>query len=167
MNIKYIVTGGAGFIGSNLVRELNTRGEEDILIVDELGEEGRYTSLLCINRGGLIMGRMLSDYLELPLAVISARYYSKKSQQADRLVLDEKISATDELGNRILVVDDLIGGGDTMRAVTAFVSEVYPKAVVHTGAIFQRPEKNFDVDYFAKISEDWIVFPYEKKEFEE
>lgn len=31
-----IVTGGAGFIGSNLVRGLNQRGETDILVVDNL-----------------------------------------------------------------------------------------------------------------------------------
>lgn len=31
-----IVTGGAGFIGSNLVKELNERGRTDILIVDDL-----------------------------------------------------------------------------------------------------------------------------------
>lgn len=31
-----IVTGGAGFIGSNLVRALNDRGENDILLVDNL-----------------------------------------------------------------------------------------------------------------------------------
>ncbi len=31
-----IVTGGAGFIGSNLVRALNARGEQDILLVDNL-----------------------------------------------------------------------------------------------------------------------------------
>jgi ADP-L-glycero-D-manno-heptose 6-epimerase len=31
-----IVTGGAGFIGSNLVRALNARGESDILVVDDL-----------------------------------------------------------------------------------------------------------------------------------
>lgn len=30
-----VVTGGAGFIGSNVVRALNARGESDILVVDE------------------------------------------------------------------------------------------------------------------------------------
>lgn len=33
---KFIVTGGAGFIGSNVVKALNNRGETDILIVDDL-----------------------------------------------------------------------------------------------------------------------------------
>ena len=31
-----IVTGGSGFIGSNLVRGRNRRGIDDILIVDDL-----------------------------------------------------------------------------------------------------------------------------------
>jgi ADP-L-glycero-D-manno-heptose 6-epimerase len=31
-----VVTGGAGFIGSNLIRALNARGERDILVVDNL-----------------------------------------------------------------------------------------------------------------------------------
>ncbi len=30
-----LVTGGAGFIGSNLIRGLNRRGERDILVVDD------------------------------------------------------------------------------------------------------------------------------------
>lgn len=32
----YVVTGGAGFVGSNLVRALNARGVTDILVVDNL-----------------------------------------------------------------------------------------------------------------------------------
>ena len=41
-----IVTGGAGFIGSNLVRELNSRGERDILVVDDLTDGHKFTNLL-------------------------------------------------------------------------------------------------------------------------
>ena len=34
--MKFIVTGGAGLIGSNIVEALNKRGETDILVVDNL-----------------------------------------------------------------------------------------------------------------------------------
>ncbi len=41
-----IVTGGAGFIGSNIVKELNNRGRSDILIVDNLGKSEKYKNLI-------------------------------------------------------------------------------------------------------------------------
>jgi ADP-L-glycero-D-manno-heptose 6-epimerase len=41
----YIVTGGAGFIGSNLVRGLNRRGLTDVLIVDDLEQGEKHRSL--------------------------------------------------------------------------------------------------------------------------
>lgn len=41
-----IVTGGAGFIGSNIVHELNIRGRDDILIVDNLTGEDKYKNLM-------------------------------------------------------------------------------------------------------------------------
>ena len=40
-----IVTGSAGFIGCNVVAELNRRGEERILVVDELGNDDRWKNL--------------------------------------------------------------------------------------------------------------------------
>lgn len=43
---KYIVTGGAGFIGSNIVAELNARGEDDILVVDILGKDEKWKNLV-------------------------------------------------------------------------------------------------------------------------
>lgn len=41
-----IVTGGAGFIGSNIVKALNERGYDDILIVDNLGKGEKYKNLI-------------------------------------------------------------------------------------------------------------------------
>lgn len=40
-----VVTGGAGFIGSALVAELNARGRDDILVVDDLGRDGKWKNL--------------------------------------------------------------------------------------------------------------------------
>lgn len=41
-----IVTGGAGFIGSNIVRGLNARGHTDILVVDDLTEGDKFVNLV-------------------------------------------------------------------------------------------------------------------------
>ncbi|MBB5217100.1 ADP-glyceromanno-heptose 6-epimerase [Parapusillimonas granuli] len=41
-----VVTGGAGFIGSNLVRGLNLRGFTDILVVDDLTEGDKFVNLV-------------------------------------------------------------------------------------------------------------------------
>lgn len=55
MSGRMVVTGGAGFIGSNLVRALNRRGETDVLIVDELASDGKWANL---------RGLEYADYLD-------------------------------------------------------------------------------------------------------
>ena len=50
-----IVTGGAGFIGSNLVKALNSRGHNDILIVDDLTDGTKFVNLV---------GLDYADYLD-------------------------------------------------------------------------------------------------------
>ena len=42
----YVITGGAGFIGSAFVWKLNAEGIDDILIVDELSESDKWKNLL-------------------------------------------------------------------------------------------------------------------------
>lgn len=41
-----IVTGGAGFIGSNIVKGLNKRGIKDIMVVDDLSDGTKFTNLV-------------------------------------------------------------------------------------------------------------------------
>jgi ADP-L-glycero-D-manno-heptose 6-epimerase len=40
-----VVTGAAGFIGSNLVAELNDRGREDLILVDRLGSDSKWRNI--------------------------------------------------------------------------------------------------------------------------
>jgi len=41
-----IVTGAAGFIGRNVVAELNARGEDELILVDELGTDEKWKNLV-------------------------------------------------------------------------------------------------------------------------
>ncbi len=42
----YVVTGGAGFIGANIVKRLNERGVRDILVVDNLEKADKFKNLV-------------------------------------------------------------------------------------------------------------------------
>ena len=44
-----IVTGGAGFVGSNMVKGLNEKGYDNILVVDNMGSGDKYKNLLALN----------------------------------------------------------------------------------------------------------------------
>lgn len=50
-----IVTGGAGFIGSNIVKGLNERGIDDILVVDNLTNMVKFKN---------IQGLKVKDYMD-------------------------------------------------------------------------------------------------------
>ncbi len=60
---KYIVTGGAGFIGSNVVAELNARGERDILVVDDLNHPLKEAHLRRLHYSAYLDKRLLRDAL--------------------------------------------------------------------------------------------------------
>ncbi|MEM1261183.1 MAG: ADP-glyceromanno-heptose 6-epimerase [Pseudomonadota bacterium] len=50
-----VVTGGAGFIGSNLVRALNASGHRDVIVVDDLSDGHKFSNLV---------GLDIADYLD-------------------------------------------------------------------------------------------------------
>ena len=43
--MTYIVTGAAGFIGSNIIKGLNQRGITDVIAVDDLTHGDRFVNL--------------------------------------------------------------------------------------------------------------------------
>ena len=51
----YIVTGGAGFIGSNIVKGLNDRGINDVIVVDDLQDGTKFKNIVDCN---------IADYLD-------------------------------------------------------------------------------------------------------
>lgn len=60
----YLVTGGAGFIGSAMLWELNKQGVTDIIVADNLGESGKWRNLLARQYADYIHRDKLRHWME-------------------------------------------------------------------------------------------------------
>jgi ADP-L-glycero-D-manno-heptose 6-epimerase len=59
-----LVTGGAGFIGSNLVAALNAAGRSDVTVCDFLGEDGKWRNLAKRRLADIVPPAELGDWLK-------------------------------------------------------------------------------------------------------
>ncbi|WP_404325622.1 ADP-glyceromanno-heptose 6-epimerase [Cobetia sp. UIB-001] len=70
-----VVTGGAGFIGANIVKALNDRGRTDILVVDDLSDGTKFVNLADLTIADYldkddflirVQSSLMGEYAELP-----------------------------------------------------------------------------------------------------
>ncbi|MEM7250795.1 MAG: ADP-glyceromanno-heptose 6-epimerase [Pseudomonadota bacterium] len=83
-----VVTGGAGFIGSNIVRALNARGERDIVIVDDLSDGYKYRNIVDTDIADLVEPERFRRTLEDDALGFSPRAVFHQGACADTTVWD-------------------------------------------------------------------------------
>ena len=62
---KIIVTGGAGFIGSNLISKLNSLGKNNIIVVDDLSDGKKISNLSNLDIYDFISVRDFYEHINL------------------------------------------------------------------------------------------------------
>ena len=97
-----IVTGGAGFIGSNLIKGLNQRGITDILVVDDLTEGDKFVNLVDANIADYLhkddfRRRVLANDLPSVQAVFHQGACSDTTERNGHYMLDNNYQVTLEL----------------------------------------------------------------------
>jgi ADP-L-glycero-D-manno-heptose 6-epimerase len=63
-NIMLLVTGGAGFIGSNVVAALNDAGHADVAVCDVLGHDGKWRNLAKRRLADIVPPAQLPEWLK-------------------------------------------------------------------------------------------------------
>jgi len=134
--------------------------------LQRMAESGSFDCIVAISRGGLVVGRLLSHGLGLPLAVVSAKAYGAgETGTSGRVTVDRKVSFVGDLGRNVLLVDDIADSGATLVAVERFLNEAH-RVSVKSAVIFKKKSCKCNVDYAAESgASDWIVMPYELREF--
>ncbi len=127
-----------------------------------------FNQILCLARGGLRVGDIFSRIFKKPLAILSASSYDQTTRRP-RLTFGKSISmTTPTLGDRVLLVDDLVDSGMTLGQTIIWLNEHenYDIAEIKTAVIWYKSMSaiapNFYVDYLT--DNPWIHQPFEKYE---
>jgi ADP-L-glycero-D-manno-heptose 6-epimerase len=91
-----VVTGGAGFIGSNIVKSLNEQGRTDILVVDDLSDGTKFVNIVDLD---------IADYLDKDefLSRIKADDDFSVLGGIDAIFHEGAISATTEWDGKLMM----------------------------------------------------------------
>ena len=124
-----------------------------------------YDALLAVARGGLVPCCLLSEQMDMRNILVAAvMYYTGIGQTMDRplfLQFPDDILLADK---RILVIDDVWDSGKTIMAVKERLHGIgcrHDVATLHYKPAHSRfPERP---DYYAEVTEDWMVYPWEPR----
>ena len=150
---------------------LNVSWDEYNALVERLAfqvhESGwRFNQIICIARGGLRVGDVLSRIYELPLAILSTHSYTAEGGTLrGQLVIAEHMTMTaPRLGDRVLVVDDMVDSGHTLEMVVKELPQRFPHITdIRTAVVWYKAHSVFKPDYYvAYLPENpWIQQPFE------
>jgi hypoxanthine phosphoribosyltransferase len=125
-----------------------------------------FNQIICIARGGLRVGDVLSRIYELPLAILSTHSYSASGGTIrGELVIAEHMTMTaPRLGDRVLLVDDMVDSGHTLAAVHDELPKRFPHiTALKTAVVWWKACSVFKPDFYVEHLADspWINQPFE------
>lgn len=125
-----------------------------------------FDTILCLARGGLRPGDVLSRIFDRPLAIMStSSYRAEHGTVRGHLDIARFITTPrGELAGRVLLVDDLADSGVTLHAVVKMLRENYPTITeLRTAVLWTKGASSFQPDYFVEAlpTNPWIHQPFE------
>ncbi len=126
-----------------------------------------FDSLVCLARGGMRVGDVLSRVFQVPLAILSTSSYREDAgTRAGALEIAATLTTTGGAPRgRVLLVDDLVDSGNTLEQVARHLRGRFPDIVeVRSAVLWFKGGSRVTPDYFVEHLPDnpWIHQPFER-----
>jgi hypoxanthine phosphoribosyltransferase len=117
--------------------------------------------IVALARGGYVPARLLCDFLDVEnLLSIQSQHWTEAAKAEERAII--KFPYIVDLSNyRVLVVDDIVDTGDTLRLAKEYISKNWKPKELKTAALqWISPVAKFKPDYYYIEVKDWTWFQY-------
>ena len=116
----------------------------------------KFDAIIAIARGGITLAHMLGEYYDIrEVYTINTIGYNdnKKLEKTEVFNIPDIKNA-----KRILIVDDIVDSGDTMKLVLETMSERYPNCEIKSASLFYKNTAVMKPDWYVHIADKWIDF---------
>jgi hypoxanthine phosphoribosyltransferase len=126
----------------------------------------QFDQIVCLARGGMRIGDVLSRLFKVPLAVLATSSYRNGAgtEQGALNIAQQITSTAGPLCGNILLVDDLVDSGITFSSVRDHLLNSFPLiAELKTAVLWQKAASMVKPDYVVATLETnpWIHQPFE------
>ena len=125
-----------------------------------------FDTILCLARGGMRPGDVLSRIFDKPLAIMSTSSYRAEAGTIQgRLDIAKYITMPKgELAGRVLLVDDLADSGVTLKAVVERLRGMPSITELRSAVLWTKAVSSYTPDYYVEMLESspWIHQPFEE-----
>lgn len=129
----------------------------------------QFNQIVCLAKGGLRVGDILCRLYDKPLAILAtASYGGKGNREQGKIKFAPHLTSIQPLGDRILLVDDLVDSGVSLVESLQWLENNYQKQIldIRTAVIWYKNTSIKTPDYFVDYlpNNPWINQPFEKYE---
>lgn len=119
--------------------------------------------IIGISRGGWPPARIMADLLgNVELANIRVEFYRGVAETKSEPVITQPLS-TSVKDKKVLVMDDVADTGRSLKLVREHVLKQNAKEI-KIATIYYKPWSIIVPDYYVRVTNRWIIFPWERKE---
>ncbi|MBT9131320.1 MAG: Xanthine phosphoribosyltransferase [candidate division WS2 bacterium] len=142
------------------------------LIYKVLDSGFKPNQVICIARGGLIPGDIISRTLKLPLAVLSVSSYTPdiagNTEKQGEVILSRDLTSANQINPLVLLVDDLTDSGNTLQKSVEWLNCNYQPYIkeIRTAILWHKEISSFTPNYhsvFISLNKEgkcpWILQP--------
>ncbi len=115
-----------------------------------------FDAIIAIARGGMSLAQRLGEHYNLrSVYTINTIGYddTQKRESVEVFNIPDLKDA-----RRVLVVDDIVDSGDTLREVLSVLQRTYPHATYKTASLFYKKTASIAPDWSVKEADAWIDF---------
>ena len=126
----------------------------------------QFNQIVCVARGGMRIGDVLSRLFKAPLAILAASSYREGAgtEQGALNIAQQITSTAGPLCGSILLVDDLVDSGVTFSSVCDHLLHSFPLiTAIKTAVLWQKAASVVKPDYVVAVldANPWIHQPFE------